>query len=85
MKTIRTMMEEIKEYLKPEATTISVLMQKQKSLRTEDTVGKINLKASIACQVFGDYELIMSQVATYEDGDNKYPCIKCLIYIPEIK
>lgn len=83
MKTIKTMRESFKEYLKPENVKVTVVIQNSASLKASDTIMESTLNMEDACRLFGNYEMILSNIATYEDGEYKFPCIRVLLRIPE--
>ena len=91
MKTIKEMREALKEYFDDEEVKVNVIIQNEKSLRSDNTVTKMVLPLNYACVLFGEYEMLWNMMNTYtkkiESSLTTYetyeaPCIDCGIYIP---
>ena len=86
MKTIAGMRESLSDYFNDKEIKINVCVQKNRTLKREDTVGKIVLSLDMAVAIFGSYEMMWNKMDTYnnstEYSDYALPCIRCGVYVP---
>lgn len=86
MKTISEIREVLSKYFENSNIKVKVRIQKNRTLKYEDTVGEIVLDIDMAVAIFGHYEIMWNRMDTYhyctEYDDAVLPCITCGVYVP---